>query len=987
MLTRFRFATRPREASSPAPEDLFLERYQSLLTTARHLTRGDTEDARDLVQDAYVHFVLGSTPLESIADLDAYLHTMLRHLHVSQIRRRARHPQIGLNALDFDTADFALRTADSSRRPQVIQELRMILDHACARCDKSKASSVLLLRYFHGYYVREIAQVLKVSTRVVDNLLHVARREARAVSDDPSASAVMSTKTGRRTSAFTAESLEDLRAALFAFAHDCCYQPAWFDACYTRDASVPLEASTLAALVTCGTCLDQVNLSLGLPPLAERYPTDMLGVDRRTPPGDGCSPGGGMGARNIARLRRRVTDVTEHRPRELFVAVNGFVVGSQIVHGNCTEQTISVTSPGAVGFVEVFSEQHVPLLFLMAEPPPAGTVAQRRRTMLSEGRSLDVEVSFSDAWPSLRIAYRDPQWSGAGPPMSVADEPESKGKAEEPVSPDVHHAAWWRRLGRATGWEWPPSPRSVPVTAVLLLTAWIGIQYFRGTPELSAREVLRQAAVAESAQQVPQGVVRHRVFDFEERRVNDGTLLSRSRLDWWERSGGDSAVRRYHHDGALLSLSLTTGGRKTVLYRPGIPPTEAQGTDPDGLRRAVGSGDLSGFVPSAHAFASVVGGSVEGTMERTATVCTLEYRVGSGSSSPGLIRAVLQLTPDSLRPISQSFVLAAPTGLREYRFVERLLETSPERDAARSSVFEPEPLLVPKPMAVTTPSAGLPSVLSVDEQTALTVEALFLLDQTGATLGDDLRISARASGVSVGVLVNDADRKGRILETLRPLALHPAVRLDVKTIGEASREHPHEAPRVSAREVAPERSTFHAQKDLERHLSRRLSGESSDFAGEHAIRQEASNFTVRALHGARQALLHAWALQHLLEFVPGERAESLEGSLRAKWRSMVRQHSLAFLRATELLRLEVEPVFFPSPQESASRGNAGKRSEDVAYAIPRLVALAIAQEEAVRSAFTLGTDQSDPFLAVRTEQFWQNVRRAEMIAKGLAEIE
>ena len=593
----------------------------------------------------------------------------------------------------------------------------MILDHACARCDKSKASSVLLLRYFHGYYVREIAQVLKVSTRVVDNLLHVARREARAVSDGPSASAVMSTKTGRRTSAFRDESLEDLRGALFALAHDCCYQLAWFDACYTRDASVPLDASTLAALVTCGWCLDHVNSSLGLPPLAERYPTDMLGVDRRTPPGDGGSPGGGMDASNIARLRRRVTDVTEHRPRELFIAVNGFVVGSQIVHGTCTEQTISVTSPGAFGFVEVFSEQHVPLLLLMVEPPPAGTVAQGRRIVLSEGRSLDVEVSFSDAWPSLRIAYHDPQWSGASPPMPVADGPESGEKPAEPVSLDVHYAAWWRRLGRATHWEWLPSPRSVPVTAVLLLTAWIGIQYVRGTPELSAREVLRQAAVAESAQQLPQGVVRHRVFDFEERRVNDGTLLSRSRLDWWERSGGDSAVRRYDHDGALLSLSLTTGGRKTVLYRPGVPPTEAQGTDPDGLRRAVGSGDLSGFVPSAHAFASVVGGSVEGTMKRTASVCTLEYRVGSGSAKPGLIRAALQLTADSLRAMSQSFVFTAPTGLREYRFVERLFETSPERDAARSRVFEPDPLLVPKPMAVTTPSVGPRQIRSFSRRT------------------------------------------------------------------------------------------------------------------------------------------------------------------------------------------------------------------------------------------------------------------------------
>jgi len=47
-------------------EELFTERYQRLLAWALRLTNQDRASAEDLVQDAFIQFVLGRTSLEEI---------------------------------------------------------------------------------------------------------------------------------------------------------------------------------------------------------------------------------------------------------------------------------------------------------------------------------------------------------------------------------------------------------------------------------------------------------------------------------------------------------------------------------------------------------------------------------------------------------------------------------------------------------------------------------------------------------------------------------------------------------------------------------------------------------------------------------------------------------------------------------------------------------------------------------------------------------
>ena len=86
MLDQHPAANRPEEKR----EQLSIERYQSLLAWALRLTNQHLEAAQDLVQDAFVQFMLGRTGLEQIENIDGYLRRMLRYMHVSRMSRQAQ---------------------------------------------------------------------------------------------------------------------------------------------------------------------------------------------------------------------------------------------------------------------------------------------------------------------------------------------------------------------------------------------------------------------------------------------------------------------------------------------------------------------------------------------------------------------------------------------------------------------------------------------------------------------------------------------------------------------------------------------------------------------------------------------------------------------------------------------------------------------------------------------------------------------------------
>ena len=395
-------------------EEVFLARYPALIVVAVRLTDGNRSEAEDLVHEAFIRFTLTQPRLDEVQHLDAYLSTMLRNMHTSRIRRRQRAPETSLSILDFDSLDLGLHAMDVSRQLEVREMLRAACEYGCLRRRSSKVGSVFLLRFFHGYLPSEIAALTRLSSALVDALVFRARREAKAYVEHPDQLAFIEGPARRRPSHAVAAPpppadqpehafINELHARIFNDRHDRCWSKSDLRAMYHDRAAEALSRDDLADLVGCPACLDAASTLLGLPRLADRWPTDTLG------PGSRGGPGGGGASGTPASGRRRARAVFEHRPQELQVAVNGFVLGSHTLGGDVNELTLSVSLNEPIASIELLSEQGLCLVFLDTSPPPDGNARQRRRVDLSDGRHAQIEVEFAGPWPTVTASYGDPQ--------------------------------------------------------------------------------------------------------------------------------------------------------------------------------------------------------------------------------------------------------------------------------------------------------------------------------------------------------------------------------------------------------------------------------------------------------------------------------------------------------------------------------------------------------------------------------------------------
>ena len=290
---------KPRAVSSVpnniSHEELFIQRYERLFAWSLKLTDNHQEQAEDLVHDAFIQFTLNRPELDSIENIDGYLRATLRNVHLSQVRRASQSPNANLSIADYDSAEIGLRATDPTDRIRVQEELRLICHYACVRKQTAKTGSVLILRFFHGYYPSEIARVLGNTTQAVKVWLHSARGESKLYLADPRSLRFMGEAprvdvSRGGTSGSTEKFLRALRQTIFRSRQDDCLTTTRLRELYQTEADESIDTATLAHIVSCPHCLDEVNRTLGLPPLSERHPTDM--TSKETPPRDGGGAGG-----------------------------------------------------------------------------------------------------------------------------------------------------------------------------------------------------------------------------------------------------------------------------------------------------------------------------------------------------------------------------------------------------------------------------------------------------------------------------------------------------------------------------------------------------------------------------------------------------------------------------------------------------------------------------------------------------------------------
>src|SRR5688572_15692497 len=230
-------------------EAAFIEHYSWLIRWALQLANNDRARAEDLVQEVFAQLAFRHTDLSVVENIPAYLYTTLRNIHVSEIRIAGRSHFQSPSIVEYNLAATALSASNPHDLYQTKDQLRRICFYACVRKQSSRAGSVMILRFFFGYHLSEVAQVLGGTSGAVRQCLKFARNEARAFLDDPGALSFIDRTTVKTFSPSMVcgaeEFLADLRLAIFGSREGECLNPESFDAFYQNGLILGANSSTL----------------------------------------------------------------------------------------------------------------------------------------------------------------------------------------------------------------------------------------------------------------------------------------------------------------------------------------------------------------------------------------------------------------------------------------------------------------------------------------------------------------------------------------------------------------------------------------------------------------------------------------------------------------------------------------------------------------------------------------------------------------------
>lgn len=977
----------------PGPVDdheaWFADHYADLVRWAAQITAGDRDQAEDLVHDVFVHFMANRPDLHSIENVNGYLYTSLRNLHLSNARRSARRQETVVALGDFDVLDHnslgaSLRAVEAlyaaDRRDRFEHQLRAIWRYAQVRKQSSKTASVLTLRFFHGYYPEEIALILRVSRDTVDQLLSQARKEARQFITCPEPPCAVGTAVC--TKGWPAGGLlspPDLamalhKAALRSDTEGVCLGEADLAALYPPTGVGPsVQAPRLAHIVSCHACLDRVTRRLGLPPLAERHPLDSLGYDRDPKPPRGGLGGGTTGdtprdakrstvRRRMEAGRRRLADLLAYEPTELRVSINGVVLGSQQITSAVSRLTLRPTAATA-DFLEIFSEKDARLLFLSLEAPPRGPVLVRQTVTLDGGRRVEACVDFAGTSPVVHVEYVDP---GRADVPAAVPPPPVPAPAHRPLTRRLR--TWARALsawlGRVGPHRWRPSRGSAFTTLVVVTAVGAVLLNQLGRPVLSAAELLQKSSDADAAWQADTAHAIRRTIEMEARSRDTGTTMRR-RVEVWQSATHGLTVRRVYdeQDRLLAGEWIETDGTRTV-HRAAT----AAAADP-----IVQGVEAWRFDPSAVSFTRLVGAVDHATVTRDADRFRVSFDNANAPAGQTLLSASLTLG-DDWRGVEQRAAL----GTTEFIWTERSWTRQPA-DSVPAAIFEIDtdlaaPVIAPPAARVVVPPATA----------GLEIAARTALRWIDADLGEEVQVRRANGRLSVTGVVASAERQAQIQSVLADVARHPAVQLRIETVDEVhARARPDDATTRPLDPGVQTQSLVFGPPQIPAHEAIRAYLVTSGVPAPE-VNSEIMRVAHRLVQQTTRMRVHAWALRTLLQQIGASDVVRLDATERRQWRALIAEHGRGFSGQAAALRRLLTPVYPDGASSGSTRPTDSPLESDdrVRQASAQFVESAADLDAQLVAAFTIPTAGA-PVPSLDAHRFWTKLTQAVTLASAL----
>jgi RNA polymerase sigma-70 factor (ECF subfamily) len=171
-------------ADEPGAFEELVERYQHRLVAVMHHLVGNSEEAEDLAQEAFLRVYRARHKYHPRSKFSTWLFTIANNLALNSLRTRQRKPVVPL--MVHDSGPLGPRPAEQMVRDtgtgpmQKVQkkELADVIRQALEGLNERQRMAVVLNKFEDMNYA-EIAEVMNLTTKAVKSLLSRARMNLR----------------------------------------------------------------------------------------------------------------------------------------------------------------------------------------------------------------------------------------------------------------------------------------------------------------------------------------------------------------------------------------------------------------------------------------------------------------------------------------------------------------------------------------------------------------------------------------------------------------------------------------------------------------------------------------------------------------------------------------------------------------------------------------------------------------------------------------
>jgi hypothetical protein len=462
----------------------------------------------------------------------------------------------------------------------------------------------------------------------------------------------------------------------------------------------------------------------------------------------------------------------------------------------------------------------------------------------------------------------------------------------------------------------------------------------------------------------------------EKRRYNDKQVLLRRRIDVWHSGARGITARRVYDDSGKLvagewserngsSAIYEQGARTEISTRGGIVPEVLDSPD-----------DLWEYDLSAKSFEGLAGAGVVAQVDKQGNDYVVHYTPKDGSGDNRLLSAALTVRKDNFRAVALELTVQEPKSSG----VTPGLGT-PVVYSIVEAGFEQRSALEVNPQVFQADAEFLasPSTRQGDVTADLQVETTYLLDQIGATLGQEVTVAIGADHKLhiEGVLATES-RRAQIIKALAPVRHNPVAVIYLITVTEALQRKRAEPAVVAKTEGQAERASIPLYDQLSQYFDAQTApGSSVD------VRAKIQRLSEQVLEDSGEAMRHAWVLKRLANAIPPTDIGSLSETTHNQYLCMIAAHAQEVGERTEKLRLELGPILFP---DGISPGMAGEGSSpdptDLTLAVQQLFEAASRNNAAIQFSFSVTTGQAAEGTA-KAQEIQYTLLQAERLSKWL----